>query len=287
MAPEHTTSQRSRFSFRRLVVISVTAQLVMISTILAVAAFSALETVDASNQLRDSSNAALSMRNLQDEFNESRLALQDYVTAGDHELAPYSQAQNQVALMSAALEPGVDRPIRMRFNRYVESLAAYIDKVSDPALLLAKQGRKARARELVDGPPSIVRVKSIEREGDALQHAFDRLQAHAEHAVRDRQYLSVGLIALAGLLMLGTGMGVLFWIRRETMLPLDKLATASRKLGHGDLSVRVSPRGVEEIVLASTAFNQMADEIEGQMRQLHEAATARSNFVSSVSHELR
>ncbi|MBK5229671.1 MAG: HAMP domain-containing protein, partial [Thermoleophilia bacterium] len=71
------------------------------------------------------------------------------------------------------------------------------------------------------------------------------------------------------------------------MLPLDKLATASRKLGHGDLSVRVSPRGVEEIVLASTAFNQMADEIEGQMRQLHEAATARSNFVSSVSHELR
>jgi signal transduction histidine kinase len=287
MAPKHTTSQRSRFSFRRLVVISVAAQLVMISTILAVAAFSALETVDASNQLRDSSNARLLMRNLQDEFNESRLALQDYVAAGDHELAPYSQAQNQVALMSGALEPGVDRPMRVRFNRYVNSLAAYNDKVGDPALLLAKQGRKARARELVDGPQSIVRVKSIEREGDALQHAFDRLQAHAEHAVRDRQYLSVGLIALAGLLMLGTGMGVLLWIRRETMQPLDKLATASRKLGHGDLSVRVAPRGVEEIVLASTAFNQMADEIEGQMRQLHEAATARSNFVSSVSHELR
>jgi signal transduction histidine kinase len=71
------------------------------------------------------------------------------------------------------------------------------------------------------------------------------------------------------------------------MLPLDDLAMASRKLGHGDLSARVEPRGVSEIALAGAAFNQMAEEIEQHVGQLHEMSVARSRFVSSVSHELR
>ncbi|MGH2959580.1 MAG: sensor histidine kinase, partial [Solirubrobacterales bacterium] len=62
---------------------------------------------------------------------------------------------------------------------------------------------------------------------------------------------------------------------------------ASRKLGHGDLSARVEPGGVEEIALTGSAFNQMAEEIEQHVGQLHELSVARSRFVSSVSHELR
>jgi signal transduction histidine kinase len=71
------------------------------------------------------------------------------------------------------------------------------------------------------------------------------------------------------------------------MVPLENLAVASRKLGHGDLSARVDPGGVEEIALTGSAFNQMADEIEQHVGQLHELSVARSRFVSSVSHELR
>ena len=80
---------------------------------------------------------------------------------------------------------------------------------------------------------------------------------------------------------------MLLWIRSQTMVPLENLAVASRKLGHGDLSARVEPGGVEEIALTGSAFNQMADEIEQHVGQLHELSVARSRFVSSVSHELR
>ncbi len=288
MALQQTTSQRPKLSFRRLVRAAVSAQALVIFVVLAVTLYGALATVRTSNELRDRSQNALLLRGLQNEFNRSRMALRDYVNTGDAiKLGPYSQAQTQLMLISSTFGGSVSDVARKRFYSYRNSITEYLDDTGERAVKLVQQGRRDEAKELVNGRVSVYRAQMIERNGASLQIWFDKSRRQAERSVRNRQYFNVGLISLAGVLVLAAGMGVLMWIRREMMLPLDELATASRKLGHGDLSARVEPRGVEEIRLTSAAFNQMADEIEQQVQQLHEASAARSRFVSSVSHELR
>lgn len=288
MALQQTTSQRPKLSFRRLVRASVSAQAIVILVVLAVTLYGALATVRTSNDLRDRSQNALFLRGMQTEFSRSRTALREYVITEDvYRLGTFSQAQAQITRISSAVGSDVSPETSRRLRVYLAGITAYLNDVGDRCVQLVRNGRREVALQLLNSPETLETVKSIESEGNLLHKRFDDAQIAAEHAVRNRQYLNVGLIALAGILVLSAGMGVLMWIRREMMLPLDDLATASRKLGHGDLSARVTPRGVEEITLASSAFNQMADEIEQQVLQLHEASAARSRFVSSVSHELR
>lgn len=288
MALQQTTSQRPKLSFRRLVRASVSAQTIVVLAVLAVTLWGALATVRTSNDLRDRSQDALFLRGLQTEFSRSRTALREYVNTEDvYRLGSFSQAQAQITRISSAVGEDVSPDTSRRLRVYLAGITAYLNDVGDRCVRLVRSGRKEDAIELLNSRETLKSVKAIESEGNLLYKRFDAAQVAAEHAVRNRQYLNVGLIVLAGLLVLSAGMGVMMWIRREMMLPLDDLATASRKLGHGDLSARVTPRGVEEITLASSAFNQMADEIEQQVLQLHEASAARSRFVSSVSHELR
>lgn len=268
--------------------VSVSAQAAVVAIVMALALLGALATVRSSDELRDRSSDVLLLRGIQNEFARARLALRDYVNTGDaFRLGPYSQAESRIRLMATSVSADAMPAERDRVRAYVTGISAYFDHVGDRAVSLARRGRLGEARGIVSGQGTVARVKRLQAQGFGLVAHFERLQREAEHAVRNRQYVNVGLIALAGALVLVAGFSVLMWIRREMMLPLDELAKAARRLGRGDLSVRVTPRGVEELALAGTAFNQMAEEIEQQVLQLQEASTARSRFVSSVSHELR
>jgi signal transduction histidine kinase len=69
--------------------------------------------------------------------------------------------------------------------------------------------------------------------------------------------------------------------------PIEQLAGAARRLGEGDLGVRVERRGVEEVGVVAGSFNRMASEVETLVEGLRELDAMKSQFVSSVSHELR
>jgi signal transduction histidine kinase len=58
------------------------------------------------------------------------------------------------------------------------------------------------------------------------------------------------------------------------------LAAAARRLGNGDLDVRVDPRGPRELAEAATAFNTMADRV-ANMR------VAERELIADLSHRLR
>lgn len=76
------------------------------------------------------------------------------------------------------------------------------------------------------------------------------------------------LISLLALTFLGFGM----------MRRLGSLANAARRLANGDLSVRVGNGSRDEIGRLGTAFNNMAEELEGRVRELH-ASEARLALV--------
>jgi two-component system sensor histidine kinase BaeS len=69
-------------------------------------------------------------------------------------------------------------------------------------------------------------------------------------------------------------------LSRRVLRPIDKLTTASRRLGHGDLTSRVPVQGNDELAELARSFNRMADSLQrGEERQ--------RRLVADVAHELR
>lgn len=76
----------------------------------------------------------------------------------------------------------------------------------------------------------------------------------------------------------GVGGGVI--IARVVSAPITELVKAADKIGEGDLDVRVSPRGAQEMIDLAETFNKMAAD-------LRHAETLRNNLMADVAHELR
>jgi len=70
------------------------------------------------------------------------------------------------------------------------------------------------------------------------------------------------------------------FILRKTLHPVKDLTSAAKRLGEGDLSVRVPESGNNEIGFLGNTFNEMA-------RRLEDAETQRRNLMADVAHELR
>ena len=86
----------------------------------------------------------------------------------------------------------------------------------------------------------------------------------------------VDFLALS--LLVGLGAGVL--IGRWVSAPISAMARAARRVSEGDLAVRVSERGSQEIAELGAAFNKMVADLQG-------AEALRNNLMADVSHELR
>ncbi|HEV7919098.1 MAG TPA: ATP-binding protein [Solirubrobacterales bacterium] len=263
-------------------------QVVLIGAVLAATIYGGLRSIEGSKVLKERTSDLLLVRGIQQEFDRARLALREYVNTGDEiKLGPFTTSRGQIILISANLSADLDQESRERLRVFVDGISDYLVKYGDRVAMRVASDDSAGARRILNGEDVVGSLRRTNDAGIALQASLAERQVAAQNSVRNRQYTNVGLIALAGLLILAGGIGMLLWIRREMMLPLDDLAYASRKLGHGDLTVRVDPRGVDELAVAAGAFNQMAEEIEQHVQQLHDASVSRSRFVSSVSHELR
>jgi two-component system sensor histidine kinase BaeS len=68
---------------------------------------------------------------------------------------------------------------------------------------------------------------------------------------------------------------------------LRNLEQASEQLGHGDLSVRASEAGGDEIARVAAAFNRMATELAARDEALRASDQFRRQMLADVSHELK
>ncbi len=98
---------------------------------------------------------------------------------------------------------------------------------------------------------------------------------------RLNRYGFVGLIAL--LLAIGAALV----IERSIVTPVRSLRTTAQQLGAGDLTARAQIKDAGEIGDLAKAFNQMAARVEERDDRLTELDQLKSDFVSSVSHELK
>jgi two-component system sensor histidine kinase MtrB len=74
---------------------------------------------------------------------------------------------------------------------------------------------------------------------------------------------------------------------RPVLLPVRRLARAAQRMSGGDLSVRIQPRGRDELAQLVTSFNGMASALEDKVGALQQMETRARQFAGDVSHELR
>ncbi|MFH1560342.1 MAG: ATP-binding protein [Chloroflexota bacterium] len=90
----------------------------------------------------------------------------------------------------------------------------------------------------------------------------------------NRSLLLTGLAAGAG------GILLVSLLSRQVLAPVRGLSSATRLLGQGDLSQRVTTQGRDEIAHLGRTFNSMAEGLE-------EAEQQRRSLMADVAHELR
>jgi signal transduction histidine kinase len=93
--------------------------------------------------------------------------------------------------------------------------------------------------------------------------------------------------SLTGLIALLLAVGAALVIERSIVLPVRRLRAASQRLGGGDLTARAPRLGGGEIGDLGDAFNTMATQIAEREERLTQLDRLKSEFVSSVSHELK
>ena len=93
------------------------------------------------------------------------------------------------------------------------------------------------------------------------------------------------LAAIGLLLALMTGVAVA--ASRRVLQPVRRLAQAAQRMSGGDLSVRIEPKGRDELARLVTSFNEMAAALEDKVAELQRMEARARQFASDVSHELR
>ena len=97
----------------------------------------------------------------------------------------------------------------------------------------------------------------------------------------------VMVLCLAVLSLLAVITALAFAASRPVLQPVRRLAQAATRMSGGDLSVRIQPRGRDELAQLVTSFNEMATALEDKVGELEQMAARARQFAGDVSHELR
>jgi len=106
----------------------------------------------------------------------------------------------------------------------------------------------------------------------------------ASHPVRHAALIFFGVEAGLVLAIITT---IAIAASRRVLLPVRRLVHAATRMSGGDLSVRIQPRGRDELAQLVTAFNGMASALEAKVGELEQMAARARQFAGDVSHELR
>jgi two-component system sensor histidine kinase MtrB len=103
----------------------------------------------------------------------------------------------------------------------------------------------------------------------------------------DTMRLVTRALLTAGALMLVLVAGVSWLVTRQVVTPVRMARRVAERLAAGRLQERLLVSGEDDLARLATSFNQMASNLQRQIRQLEELSRVQRRFVSDVSHELR
>ena len=277
-----------RNQLRTLLRRSVAAQTIALLLIFALAVGVILLGRGLERQVRNEEESIITLQALRADIVTAQSSVRGFTLVQQERfLGPYRVAIPDVRRRIADLRDSIEEDERARIARIEAILREWRHRFAEPTIALVRRGRTDQAEALArtgGGKRRIDRIKVLlaragAEERDQIEAAEDRADV-------------LGALAIAGIaaLCLAVVVGLRTALRRLNVRltdPLDDVAAASRRLGGGDLSARVTERGVDEVVAVERSFNKMAGDIEVLVRELRHLDDLKGEFVSAVSHELR
>jgi two-component system, OmpR family, sensor kinase len=202
-------------------------------------------------------------------------------------LGPYRQALPAARRTIAGLRASSEADERPRIAAIEALFDEWLDRFAEPTIAFVRQGRTEDAEALAltgSGKRRIDRIKVLLSDLSAEEQ--EEIEAAEDRADRLGGLAIAGIAALCLVVVAALRTGLRRLNVRLTD-PLDDVASASRRLGGGDLSARVEERGVHEVATVGRSFNTMAGELEELVAELRQLDELKDEFVSAVSHELR
>ena len=170
------------------------------------------------------------------------------------------------------LEDHFDGPNRTTAWTYTD----IVRRPRDPASGL--EGRPSRVPGIIVG--SQVRLPS---DGNTYTLYFLFPLTEEQDTLR---LVTRALLTAAGLL-LALVAGLTWVVTRQVVTPIRMARQVAERLAAGRLQERLEVTGEDDIARLAYSFNQMATNLQRQIRQLEELSWVQRRFVSDVSHELR
>lgn len=94
-------------------------------------------------------------------------------------------------------------------------------------------------------------------------------------------------LVVGGLVLLVLIAGIASLLTRQVVVPVRQAAEVAERFAGGHLEERIPVVGEDDTARLGTSFNEMAESIQRQIRQLEEFGALQRRFTSDVSHELR
>jgi two-component system, OmpR family, sensor histidine kinase BaeS len=138
-------------------------------------------------------------------------------------------------------------------------------------------------REQADTPTPTAGVAECLERVVAVQTADvgpQPLRLHLGALGDERPSLAAGPVAAAAALIALLALGGTIFLSRRVVRPISAMTEASRRVGAGDLTLRVPAPGHDELAQLAQSFNAMAD-------SLQQAEDRQRRLVADVAHELR
>ncbi|MBE7323464.1 HAMP domain-containing histidine kinase [Nocardioides sp. Y6] len=164
------------------------------------------------------------------------------------------------------------------------SLARQFDRVAPTAWTFTEIRTRGPVSR-VDPGPGIVVASQVTLPADGRTYTLYYLYPLSE------QEATLGLVSRALLgaaaFLLVLVAGVTWLITRQVVNPIRRARRVAERLASGHLQERLRVTGEDDLARLAVSFNQMASNLQRQIRQLEELSRLQRRFVSDVSHELR
>jgi two-component system sensor histidine kinase MtrB len=121
----------------------------------------------------------------------------------------------------------------------------------------------------------------------ADDHAYTLYYVYSLDEERQTMALVTRALLTAGILLLLLVAGLAWLVARQVVTPIRMARRVAERLAAGQLQERLRVSGEDDLARLATSFNQMASNLQRQIRQLEELSRLQRRFVSDVSHELR
>ena len=166
-----------------------------------------------------------------------------------------------------------------------DSLVDHFSSVATPSWTYTTIRRLAADGESVLAEPGIAVGSQVTLPADGRTYTLYLLFPTSE----DEETLALVTQALltAGVLLLLLVAGVTWLVAQQVVTPIRMARRVAERLAAGQLQERLEVSGEDDLARLATSFNQMASNLQRQIRQLEELSRVQRRFVSDVSHELR